>query len=104
MAHFVSQRVREIGIRMAVGAQRTEVLKMVVSRGMFLAMIGAAVGIAVSLASAQFISGLLFGVSAHDPVTVLSFVAVLGAVSLAANYIPARRAARIDPMVALRYE
>jgi predicted permease len=104
MAHFVSQRVREIGIRMAVGAQRTEVLKMVVSRGMFLAMIGAAAGIAVSLISAQFISGLLFGVSAHDPLTVLSFVAVLGAVSLAANYVPARRAARIDPMVALRYE
>ncbi len=104
MAYFVTQRVREIGIRMALGAQRADVLKMVVSRGMMLASIGAGVGTVASLVAAQLIAGLLFGVSTHDPLTVVGFVAVLGSVALAANYVPARRAAKVDPMVALRYE
>ena len=104
MAYFVSQRVREIGIRMALGARRGDVLALVVSRGMVLAGIGAGVGIAVALAAGRLISGLLFGVSPHDPLTMAAFAALLAGVALAANYIPARRATKVDPMVALRYE
>jgi putative ABC transport system permease protein len=104
MAYFVSQRVREIGIRMAVGAQRGDVLKMVASRGMVLAAIGAAVGVVASLLAARLISGMLFGVSAYDPLTIVAFTAILTGAALAANYFPARRAAKVDPMVALRYE
>jgi predicted permease len=104
MAYFVSQRVREIGIRMALGARRADVLKMVLSRGMTLAVVGAGVGTAASLLAAQLISGLLFGVSSHDLLTIVGLSAVLGSVALLANYVPARRAMKVDPMVALRYE
>jgi|SRR5579864_578302 len=104
MAYFVSQRVREIGIRMALGARRSDVLRLVVSRGMVLAMIGAVIGIAASLMAAQLISGMLFGVSAHDPLTIAGFALLLAGTALGANYLPARRAAKVDPMVALRYE
>jgi putative ABC transport system permease protein len=104
MAYFVSQRVREIGIRMALGAQRDDVLKMVVWQGMSLALIGVLLGVGVSFVVANLLSGLLFGVSAHDPLTMIAFAALLVTVALTANYIPAYRATRIDPMVALRYE
>jgi len=104
MAYFVSQRVREIGIRMAVGAQRGDVLRMVASRGMVLAGIGAGIGIVASLLASRLISGMLFGVSSYDPFTIVTFAAILGGAALAANYFPARRAAKIDPMVALRYD
>ena len=104
MAYFVSQRVREIGIRMALGARRADVLKLVVSRGMILAGIGAGVGVAVALAAGRLISGLLFGVSPHDPLTMAGFAVLLASVALTANYVPARRATKVDPMVALRYE
>jgi predicted permease len=104
MAYFVSQRVREIGIRMALGAQREDVLKIVVSQGMSLALIGVLLGVGASLLVTNLLSGLLFGVSAHDPITMIAFAALLAAVALAANYVPAHRATKIDPMVALRYE
>jgi predicted permease len=104
MAYFVSQRVREIGIRIALGARRTDVLKMVVWRGMILAAIGGGIGIVASLAAAHLIADLLFGVSAYDPVTVIALPVLLATVALIANYIPAHRAAKVDPMVALRYE
>lgn len=103
-AYFVTQRVREIGIRMALGAQPGDVLKLIVSRGMILATIGVGLGIVTALAVAHLISGLLFGVSSYDPITLAALTFVLGAVALLANYIPARRAAQVDPMVALRYE
>ena len=104
MAYFVSQRVREIGVRMALGAQRGDVLKLIVSQGMLLASVGVAIGLAAALSLTRLISGLLFGVSATDPLTLIIFAGVLALVAFLANYIPARRAARIDPMVALRYE
>jgi predicted permease len=104
MAYFVSQRVREIGVRMALGAQRADVLKLVVRRGMALALAGVVVGFLAALGLTRLMSGLLFGVSAYDPLTLAIFTALLAGVALLANLVPARRAAMVDPMVALREE
>jgi len=104
MAYFVSQRVGEIGVRMALGAQRSDVLKLVVRQGMSLALAGVVVGFVASLALARAMSGLLFGVGPNDPVTLAIFTLVLAAVAFLANYVPARRASMVDPIVALRYE
>lgn len=104
MAYFVSQRVREIGVRMALGAQRDDVLKLIVGQGMSTALIGVGLGVVAALAMTRLISGLLFDVSASDPLTLAALTALLALVALLANSIPALRAARVDPMVALRYE
>lgn len=104
MSYSVAQRTKEIGVRMALGARRPDVLVLVVKRGMALVGIGIAAGIVLSLAMTRLIAGLLFGITATDPLTFIVVAALLGLVAFVANYLPARRAASVDPMVALRYE
>jgi putative ABC transport system permease protein len=104
VAHSVTRRTQEIGIRMAFGAQRNDVLRLVVGESARLAGVGVAIGLALSLALTRLISSLLFGITAADPFTFALVAAVLSAVAIFASYIPARRAMRVDPIVALRYE
>jgi len=104
MAWSVAQRTREIGIRMALGAETHDVLKLVLRQGMKLTLLGVVIGVAVSLAVTQMMKSLLFGLSATDPVTYMGVVLLLAMVALLACWIPARRAAKVDPMVALRHE
>jgi putative ABC transport system permease protein len=104
LAYLVTQRSREIGIRMALGAQRGRVLEMVLRQGMQPVLFGALAGVAGAVAVTRFIRGLLFGVEAVDPGTYALTVGALIAVAMCACYIPARRATQVDPMVALREE
>ena len=104
LAYSVAQRTSEIGLRMALGAQPRQVLGLVLRQGMLLAVIGAAVGIVVALPVARMAAGLLYGVSATDPLTYAGITLLLMAVALLACYLPARRATRIDPLIALRVE
>ena len=104
MAYSVTQRTREIGVRIALGAAPADVLRLVVGRGLRLTAVGMALGLAAALGVTQLLTGLLYGISPADPITYVGVVLLLGTVALAACYIPARRATRIDPMVVLRYE
>jgi ABC-type antimicrobial peptide transport system permease subunit len=104
ISYTVSQRKREIGIRLALGAQSGDVVGMILKQGARLALVGVCIGVAAAFGLARLMTSLLFGVTAHDPLTFAAVVALLIAVALMACYIPARRAMKVDPMVALRYE
>ncbi|HSF18056.1 MAG TPA: ABC transporter permease [Vicinamibacteria bacterium] len=104
IAFGVSQRVHEIGLRMALGASRGDVARLVVGQGLKLALFGSGIGVAGALVASRYLEGLLYQVEPRDPLTILLIAALLLAVSLAASYLPARRATRVDPFLALRVE
>jgi predicted permease len=104
IAYVVSQRTREIGIRMALGARRTDVLKLVMRQGLFVIMIGLVIGLCAAIAATRLLSPLLYGIGASDPLTFIAVALGLAAVAMLACYLPARRAMGVDPSAALRYE
>jgi len=104
MAYVVSQRTKEVGIRMALGASRQDVLKMITSQGMRLAIVGAGLGLVLALLLAKVMSSLLIGVSGYDITTFVIVAVVLSVVAFVASYLPARRATKVNPLIALRYE
>ena len=104
MAYSVAQRTQEIGVRMALGAQPLHVLKLIFGQSLMMLLMGTAIGLAGAFALTRLMSTLLFGVTATDPLTYVSVVGILTFVALLACYIPARRAAKVDPLIALRYE
>jgi putative ABC transport system permease protein len=104
ISYIVSERTRDIGIRLALGARRGNILDMVLRQGLSLAIAGAGVGLVGALIVSHLMAGLLYGVTPNDPLTFVGVTVVLTAVALAACYIPARRAMRVDPLMALRDE
>jgi ABC-type antimicrobial peptide transport system permease subunit len=104
MAYDVARRTREIGIRMAVGASARQIVQMALGETMWLVGLGIVIGLGVAWAATRWVASLLFGLQPHDPLTIGLAVLALVAVAAVAGYLPARRATRVDPLVALRYE
>jgi putative ABC transport system permease protein len=104
MAYSFSQRTHEVGVRVALGAQRLDILRMAIGEGMLVVAVGLIVGIGGALAVTRVFRSMLFGVDATDPITLAVVAGILASVALLACYIPARRATRVDPIVALRVE
>jgi len=104
IASGVAQRTREIGVRVALGAQRRDVLRLVMKRGVLLSLTGITIGTAAALASGRFVAALLYDVTPTDPATLVGAAVFLAAVATLATWLPARRAARLDPVAALRCE
>ena len=104
LSYEVTRRTREIGVRMALGARPADILRFIVRQGIALSAAGAVLGMFGALAATRYLASLLYGVRPDDPLTFVAVATLLGVVALAACYIPSRRAMRVDPMVALRYE
>ena len=104
ISYNVAQRTREMGIRAALGATERSLLRLILDRGVRLTLIGLAIGVAGAIGLTRLMATLLYGVGARDPVTMVSVGVILAGVAIAASYVPARRATRVDPVVALRYE
>ena len=104
MSYLVTQRTREIGIRMALGARPSDVFRIVLGHALLLSLIGVIVGVGGAIAATRVMTSMLFGVSTTDPLIFIALPVILTIVALAASFVPARRATRVDPMVALRYE
>jgi ABC-type antimicrobial peptide transport system permease subunit len=104
MSYVVTRRTNEIGIRMALGAERSQVLWLVMRESLWLVALGIAIGVPVALAGNRLVSSMLYGLQASDPVSLLTGVGVLLVVAGLAGYLPARRASLVDPMISLRYE
>ncbi len=102
--YVVSRRTQEIGIRLALGATRGDVMRLIVGHGMTLAVAGIAIGLAAAWAITRSLGSLLVGISPHDPGTFAAIAALLASIALVASYLPGRRATRVDPVIALRYE
>jgi putative ABC transport system permease protein len=102
LAYSVEQRIREIGVRVALGAARRDIFRLIVGNGLGLALVGVIVGVPAALAVTRMMGGVLTGVTSTDPVTYIAVVALLSASAFLASYLPARRATRVDPLVALR--
>jgi hypothetical protein len=104
VANTVAERTREIGIRMALGAQRRDAMTLILRQALALTVIGTALGLVCTFYATRLLRDMLFGVSLRDPLTFAAVIALMLAVALVASYVPARRATKVDPMVALRYE